>query len=59
MMSYSEFIKRIPMRFANDPTKMILLTPYQKSCLDKGFHLQSGLTRDIFMGLIDPNYPVD
>lgn len=58
MILYQDFIKKVPMQFANDPTKMILVSPEQKSLLDRGMHLQTGLPRDIFMGLIDPNYPV-
>lgn len=50
MISYSEFLKKVPMQFANDPTKMILITPEQKSLLERGMHLQTGLPRDIFYG---------
>ena len=50
-------IPKEPVYFANKPNKAIWLTQQQIYCVNHRLFKQSGLDLDIYMSLIDPNYP--
>ena len=53
------FAAKQPYYFANQPTKAIWLTDREAFYVQHRMFTQSGLDLDIYMSLIDPNYPID
>lgn len=52
------FIPKEPYYLANQPNKAVWLTAYEAYCVEHRLFNQSGLSLDIYMSLIDPNYPI-
>ena len=53
------FIPKQPYYCANNTNRAIWLTDREAELVFSGQHIQSGLSIDDYMSLIDPNYPVD
>ena len=56
---FMPFAAKQPYYFANQPTKAIWLTDREAFCVQHRMFTQSGLDLDIYMSLIDSNYPID